>query len=53
VKKEQESKNNKINGFLMIAFMVLGLIGVYYCHMILKDRMLGESASVEGEKVDP
>lgn len=43
---------NKINGFLMIAFLVLGLIGVYYCNHILKGRLLGESASVEGEKVD-
>lgn len=44
--------NNKINGFLMIAFLILGLIGVYYCHEILKGRLLGESASVEGEKVN-
>jgi cytochrome c oxidase subunit 2 len=43
---------NKINGFLMISFLVLGLIGVYYCHHILSGRVLGESASVEGEKVD-
>jgi cytochrome c oxidase subunit II len=45
-------QTNKINGFLMVAFLVLGLIGVYYCNEILKDRILGESASVEGEKVD-
>ncbi len=43
---------NKINGFLMMVFLVLGLIGVYYCHQILKGRLLGESSSVEGEKVD-
>jgi cytochrome c oxidase subunit II len=54
LKGEEKSRrnNNKINGFLMIAFLVLGLIGVYYCHEILKDRLLGESASVEGEEVD-
>lgn len=45
-------QNNKINGFLMIAFLVLGLIGVYYCHQLLAGRVLGESASKEGEKVD-
>lgn len=45
-------QSNKINGFLMIVFLVLGLIGVYYCHEILKDDLLGESSSVEGEKVD-
>ncbi|TDH24028.1 cytochrome c oxidase subunit II [Segetibacter sp. 3557_3] len=54
LKGEERSRkhNNKINGFLMIVFLVLGLIGVYYCHEILKGRLLGESASVEGEKVD-
>jgi cytochrome c oxidase subunit 2 len=54
LKGEERSRknNNKINGFLMIVFLILGLIGVYYCHEILKDRMLGESASVEGDKVD-
>jgi cytochrome c oxidase subunit 2 len=54
LKGEEKSRkqNNKVNGFLMIAFLILGLIGVYYCHEILKDRTLGESASVEGEKVD-
>ncbi len=54
LKGEEQSRknNNKVNGFLMIAFLVLGLIGVYYCHEILKGRLLQESASVEGEKVD-
>ncbi|HEX8334116.1 MAG TPA: cytochrome c oxidase subunit II [Segetibacter sp.] len=45
-------QNNKVNGFLMIAFLIIGLIGVYWCHELLKDRTLGESASVEGERVD-
>lgn len=45
-------QNNKINGFLMIAFLFLGLVGVYYCHHIMSGRILGESASKEGEKVD-
>src|SRR5437763_17199164 len=54
LKGEEKSRkqNNKINGFLMIAFLVLGLIGVYYCNEILRGRILGESASIEGEKVD-
>jgi len=50
--EKARKQNNKINGFLMIAFLFLGLIGVFYCHEILKGRILGESASVEGEKVD-
>jgi len=45
-------QNNTINGFLMLAFLFLGLIGVFYCHHILSGRLLGESASKEGEKVD-
>src|SRR4051794_28331408 len=54
LKGEEKSRkqNNKINGFLMIAFLILGLIGVYYCHSILVGRTLHESASIEGEKVD-
>ena len=54
LKGEEKSRkqSNKINGFLMFAFMVLGLVGVYYCNEILKGRILGESASVEGERVD-
>jgi cytochrome c oxidase subunit 2 len=54
LKGEEKSRkqNNKINGFLMIVFLVLGLIGVYYCHVILGDKVLHESASKEGEKVD-
>lgn len=50
--EKARKQNNKINGFLMIAFLVLGLIGVWYCHEILKGRILGESASIEGERVD-
>lgn len=54
LKGEESSRkqNNKINGFLMIVFLILGLIGVYYCHQLLKGRLLGESASKEGERVD-
>ena len=54
LKGEEKSRkqNNKINGFLMIVFLVLGLIGVYYCQVLLGDKILHESASKEGEKVD-
>src|SRR5215216_678062 len=44
--------NNKINAFLLLAFLVLGLIGVYYCNEKLKGKILGESASIQGEKID-
>ncbi|HQD09880.1 MAG TPA: cytochrome c oxidase subunit II, partial [Flavihumibacter sp.] len=29
--KKSFEQNNKINGFLLLAFLVLGLIGVYWC----------------------
>jgi len=47
-------ENNKINGFFMIAFLIAGLIGVYWCNELLVDKTLlvHESASVQGEKVD-
>ena len=34
LKGEENSRkqNNKINGFLMITFLVLGFIGVYICN---------------------
>jgi cytochrome c oxidase subunit 2 len=50
--KKAREQSNRINAFLMIAFLVLGLIGVYLCNDALKDRILPESASVQGEKID-
>lgn len=56
LKGEEVSRkqNNKINGFLMIAFLVLGLIGVWWCNELYYDKTLlpHDSASVEGKKVD-
>ncbi|NCI45280.1 cytochrome c oxidase subunit II [Sediminibacterium soli] len=47
-------QNNKINAFLMVAFLVLGMIGVWYCNKVLYHKTLlpHGSASVEGERVD-
>lgn len=47
-------QNNKINGFFMIAFLIAGLIGVYFCNEALvgKTLLAQESASVQGERVD-
>ena len=56
LKGEKNSKlqSNKINGFLMVVFLVLGLIGVWYCNELLFPKTLFRfgSASVQGEKVD-
>jgi cytochrome c oxidase subunit 2 len=47
-------QSNKINGFLMIAFMVLGFVGIYVCNEYFFDKTLlaQEAASIQGEKVD-
>ncbi|MBS1597019.1 MAG: cytochrome c oxidase subunit II [Bacteroidetes bacterium] len=50
--KKNFEQNNRINGFLMIVFLVLGLIGVYWCNELYKGKILGESASDHGEKID-
>ena len=56
LKGEEVSRkqNNKINGFLMVSFLVFGLIGIWYCNKVLfgKTLMAQESASVEGARVD-
>jgi cytochrome c oxidase subunit 2 len=50
--KKNNEQNNRINGFLMIVFLVLGLIGVFWCHELFKGKILGKSASDHGEKID-
>jgi cytochrome c oxidase subunit 2 len=47
-------QNNKINAFLMVVFLVLGLVGVWYCNKLYYGKTLlpQGSASVEGERVD-
>ena len=56
LKGEEKSfrQNNKINAFLMVAFLVLGLAGVYWCNELFYKKTLFPqgSASVQGEKVD-
>src|SRR4029077_17605953 len=50
--KKNFEHNNRINGFLMIVFLVLGLIGVYWCNKLYRGKILGESASKHGEEID-
>jgi cytochrome c oxidase subunit 2 len=56
IKGEEKSRKeqNKVNGFLMISFLIAGLIGVYLCNQALYPETLlaHDSASVQGEKVD-
>ena len=52
--EKTRQQNNRINGFLMLAFLIVGLIGVYWCNSILYDKTLMPltSASKEGEEID-
>src|SRR5665213_1325989 len=52
--EKARKQNNKINGFLMIAFLILGLIGVWWCNDILYHKTLFSygAASKEGESID-
>lgn len=56
LKGEEKARkdNNKVNGFFMIAFLIAGLIAVYYCNDALygKTLMVHESASTQGDEVD-
>src|SRR5665213_338165 len=47
-------QDNKINGFLMIAFLVLGLIGVWWCNDLLYHKTLFSygAASSQGRSID-
>ncbi|HEU5054731.1 MAG TPA: cytochrome c oxidase subunit II [Hanamia sp.] len=47
-------QNNKINGFLMILFLVLGLIGVWWCNDLFYHKTLLSvgSSSLQGKKID-
>jgi cytochrome c oxidase subunit 2 len=50
--EKARKQTNKINGFLLLAFLILGLIGVYYCNQQFKGRILGEPASDHGVLID-
>lgn len=44
--------NNRINAFLLLVFLVVGMFGVWYCNERLKGKILPPSASDHGEKID-
>jgi cytochrome c oxidase subunit II len=56
LKGEERSRrqNNRINGFLLISFLIFGLIGVWYCNHLYygKTLFVQGAASYEGEKID-
>ena len=52
--ERSRKQNNRINAFLLLAFLILGLIGVYYCNEKLGHKILqfDQSASDHGVYVD-
>jgi cytochrome c oxidase subunit 2 len=56
LKGEDKSRkqNNKINAFLLISFLIAGLIGVWYCNDLYYGKTLFPqgAASEQGEKID-
>ncbi|MET0635461.1 MAG: cytochrome c oxidase subunit II [Chitinophagaceae bacterium] len=54
IRGEEKSRkqSNKINAFLLLAFLIFGLIGVYYCNERLAGKILGSPASDHGVLVD-
>lgn len=45
-------ESNRINAFLLLVFLVVGLFGVWYCNDRLKDKILPMETSDHGEKID-
>ena len=52
--KKSFEQSNRVNAFLMVLFLVLGLVGIWWCHDLLygKTLMPFPSASDHGEKID-
>lgn len=52
--EKARKQNNKINGFLMIAFLVAGLVGVWWCNKLYYPKTLFPqgAASAEGQNID-
>jgi cytochrome c oxidase subunit II len=52
--EKARKQNNRINAFLLIAFLIAGLIGAWYCNDLYYGKTLFPqgSASVQGEQID-
>lgn len=50
--KKTFEQNNRINGFLLLVFLILGMAGVYWCNELYKGKILGEAASDHGVDID-
>lgn len=50
--EKTRKESNRINAFLLLAFLVVGMIGVWYCHYRLIGKVLPPETSDHGEKID-
>src|SRR6185436_17989826 len=50
--EKARKQTNKVNGFMLLAFLIIGLVGVFYCNERLGGKILGPSASVQGVHID-
>jgi cytochrome c oxidase subunit 2 len=52
--EKSRQQNNKVNAFLLLLFLIFGLIGVYYCNERLEGKILsfGSAASDHGILID-
>jgi cytochrome c oxidase subunit II len=52
--EKTRKQNNKVNAFLLLAFLILGIIGVFYCNERLEGKILafGSAASDHGLLID-
>lgn len=50
--EKARKETNRINAFLLLAFLVIGLFGVWYCNERLVGKILPPSASEQGDKID-
>ena len=50
--EKTRKESNRINAFMLLAFLVIGLFGVWYCNETLKDKILPPAASDHGEDID-
>jgi cytochrome c oxidase subunit 2 len=50
--EKTRKESNRINAFLLLVFLIAGLVGVWYCNEKLKGKILGPAASTQGERID-
>ncbi len=50
--EKMKASINRVIAWLLVAFFVLGMYGIWRCHLALSDKMLPVSASKQGEAYD-